>query len=58
MVSKYFQYLIFYFILIFIMLGIQPSFHEENHSSSEHSILLPYFQQPVDANAYEHEQEL
>jgi hypothetical protein len=40
------------------MLGIQPSFHEENHSSSEHSILLPYYQQPVDANAYEHEQEL
>ena len=39
------------------MLGIQPSFREENHSGSEHSILLPYYQQPVDANASEHEQE-
>ena len=39
------------------MLGIQPSFREENHSGSEHSILLPYYQQPVDANTSEQEQE-
>ena len=39
------------------MLGIQPSFREESHSGSEHSILLPYYQQPVDANTSEQEQE-
>ena len=39
------------------MLGIQPSFREDNHLGSEHSILLPYYQQPVDANTSEQEQE-